>query len=71
MHIEITHSLVTDSFIQALRRVIARRGNIKTLFFSDNRRNFIGYENELKKAYMKKWKIRKSSHLCKVKAETG
>ena len=50
MHIEITHSFDTDSFIQALRRVIARRGNIKTLF-SDDGSNFIGCENELKKAY--------------------
>ena len=50
VHIEITHSFDTDSFIQALRRVIARRGNIKTLF-SDNGSNFIGCENELKKAY--------------------
>ena len=29
VHIEIIHSLDTDSFVQALRRVIGRRGNIK------------------------------------------
>ena len=52
VHIEITDSLDTDSFIQALRRVIARRVNTKTLF-SDNGSNFIGCENELKKAYDK------------------
>ena len=50
MHVEITHSLDTDSFLQTLRRVIPSRGNIKTLF-SDNGRNFIGCGNELKKAY--------------------
>ena len=33
--IEITYSLDTESFIQALRRVIDRIGNIKILF-SDN-----------------------------------
>ena len=43
-------TVLTHSFIQALRRVIARRENIKTLF-SDNGSNFIGCENELKKAY--------------------
>ena len=38
VHIEITHSLNSDSFIQALRRAIARRGNIKVLY-SDNGTN--------------------------------
>ena len=58
VHIEINQSLDTDSFTQALRRVIARRGNIKTLF-SDNDSNFTGCENELKNAYkeMKNKKI--------------
>ena len=50
VHIEISHILGTDSFIQVLRRVIAKRRNIKTPF-SDNGSNFIGCENELKKAY--------------------
>ena len=57
MHIEITHSLNSDSFIQALRRVIARRGNIKVLY-SDNGTNFVGCENELKKAYKEMFKER-------------
>ena len=48
VHIEITHSLDTDSFILALRHLIARRGNIKTIF-SDNGSNFIGSENELRR----------------------
>ena len=50
VHIEITHSLDTDSFIQAFRRMIARRGNIRTIS-SDNGSNFIGAENELKRAF--------------------
>ena len=50
VHIEITNSLEIDSFFQALRMVIARRRNIKTLF-SDNDSNFIGCENELKKVH--------------------
>ena len=39
----------TDSFLQALRRVIARRGPIRELR-SDQETNFIGAENELKRA---------------------
>ena len=35
VHIGITHSLNSDSFIQALRSVTACRGNIK-LLYSDN-----------------------------------
>ena len=34
-HIEVTHQIDTDSFIQALRRIIARRGNVR-LIQSDN-----------------------------------
>ena len=48
-HIEVTHSLDTDCYILALRRMIARRGNIRTIY-SDNGSNFIRAENELKKA---------------------
>ena len=44
-HIEVTNSLETDSLIQALRRFIARCGNIRTLW-SDNGTNFVGAEKE-------------------------
>ena len=50
VHIKVTHSLDTDSFIQALRWMIARRGNIRTIY-SDNGSNFIRAENELKRAF--------------------
>ena len=49
VHIEVTHSLDADSFIQYLRRFIARRGSIRTLW-SDNGTNFVGAEKELWKA---------------------
>ena len=49
VHIEVTHSLDADSFIQSLRRFIARRGSIRTLW-SDNGTNFVGAEKELWKA---------------------
>ena len=51
VHIEMIFTLDADSFIQALRRVIARRGNIRTIW-SDNGSNFIGAERELWKAFL-------------------
>ena len=50
VHMEVTQSLDTDSFIQALRRIIERRGNIRSIY-SDDGSNFIGAENELKRAF--------------------
>ena len=50
IHIEVTFNLDTDSFILALRRLVARRGNVRSVY-SDNGNNFIGAERELKKAY--------------------
>ena len=49
IHIEVAHSMETDSFLQALRRVVARRGPIQELR-SDQGTNFVGAENELKRA---------------------
>lgn len=49
IHIEVAPSLETDSFINALRRFIARRGQVKQLR-SDNGTNFIGAERELRTA---------------------
>lgn len=46
VHIEIAHSLESDSFIQSLRRFIARRGQVKEMR-SDNGTNFVGGEKEL------------------------
>ncbi|XP_044760231.1 uncharacterized protein LOC123317687 [Coccinella septempunctata] len=49
VHLEVTHSLSTDSTIMALRRFIARRGRPKTIF-SDNGTNLHGAMDELKRA---------------------
>ncbi|TKS69341.1 hypothetical protein D9C73_003405 [Collichthys lucidus] len=49
VHIEVASSLDTSSFINALRRFIARRGQVKELR-SDNGTNFVGAERELKRA---------------------
>ena len=45
IHIEVAHSMETDTFLQALRRFICRRGPIRELR-SDQGTNFVGAENE-------------------------
>lgn len=49
VHIEMIASLDTDSFIHALRRFIARRGQVAEIR-SDNGTNFVGAEHELQEA---------------------
>ncbi|XP_068738639.1 uncharacterized protein [Montipora capricornis] len=49
VHIEIVHSMDTESFINALRRFIARRGRPEEIR-SDNGGNFVKGEKELQKA---------------------
>ena len=53
VHIEIAHSLETDAFIMALRRMMARRGRPAHIW-SDNGTNFVGADRELAEA-MKHW----------------
>ena len=49
VHIEVAHSLDTDSFLMALRRFIARRGQVKEIR-SDNGTNFTSGESELRES---------------------
>lgn len=49
VHIEIAHSLTTDSCILALRNFIARRGS-PVQIISDRGTNFIGASRELREA---------------------
>ena len=49
VHIEVTSTLESSSFIQALRRFIARRGPVREMR-SDNGSNFVGAHNELLQA---------------------
>ena len=48
-HIEIAHSLSTDSFVNALRRFICRRGNVQEVL-SDNGTNLKSGYKEIKKS---------------------
>ena len=63
VHTEVTHSLDIDSYILALRWMIARRGNVRTIY-SDNGSNFIRAENELKKE-LEEMNDKKIKLLCK------
>ena len=64
IHIEVVHTMETDSFLQALRRVIARRGPIRELR-SDQGTNFVGAENELKRAFQEMGDERIKAELLK------
>ena len=52
VHIEVANSLDTDSCLNALRRFICRRGQVKHIR-SDNGTNFVGTQRELKEALAK------------------
>nr|XP_055074289.1 uncharacterized protein LOC129453915 [Misgurnus anguillicaudatus] len=49
IHLEVAHSLDTDSCINAIRRFICRRGQVKEIR-SDNGTNFVSSNRELKQA---------------------
>ena len=53
VHIEILHSMETDSFLNALQRFISRRGK-PDVIRCDNGTNFVGAERELKEG-LQKW----------------
>ncbi|XP_063911968.1 uncharacterized protein LOC135128820 [Zophobas morio] len=46
VHLELVSSLTSSAFLNALKRVISRRGNVLELH-SDNAKNFVGGNNEL------------------------
>lgn len=66
IHLEIAESMTTDSFINAFRRFMCRRGNVRSVV-SDNGTNFVGACRELEKEVAKwnkeniiKWLQRKN-----------
>ena len=63
IHIEIIHSMDTDSFINALRRFIARRGHPNEIR-CDNGTNFKAGEKELREAIQQWNQVRVNEFLC-------
>ncbi|XP_063446656.1 uncharacterized protein LOC134726186 [Mytilus trossulus] len=59
VHIEVAHSLTTDSFISAFQRFTSRRG-IPEKVYSDNGTNLVSGESELRK-YIDQWNKTKIS----------
>ena len=57
VHLELAHSLNTDSCINAIRRFSARRGSVKSIL-SDNGTNFVGAKREMQEQ-MKAWNQQK------------
>ena len=49
VHLEVAHGLDSDSFLMAFHRFMSRRGK-PTEIWSDNGRNFVGAEKELKES---------------------
>ena len=60
IHIEIADSLDTSSCVDAIRRMISRRGPIQELL-SDNGTNLVGACSEMRKA-LKEWKTEEIAH---------
>ena len=65
LHIEITSTLDTDSFINALRRFISLRGNPSSVY-SDNGSNFRAGEQELRTA-IEDWNQRAICEFLRLK----
>ena len=68
VHVEVAHSLNTDSFLNALRRFMARRGRPKEIR-SDNGTNLTSAERELKHL-IREWNQEKI-HECLLQQEVN
>ncbi|GFW71555.1 transposable element Tc3 transposase [Trichonephila clavipes] len=56
IHLEIVSDLTTEAFLAALKRFVARRGRPIEIH-SDNGRNFVGANNELRKIFKTLFKV--------------
>ena len=65
-HLEVAHSLDTDSFVNSLRRFICRRGPVKQLI-SDNGTNLVSGRKEIKLS-IEQWN---SNQICTFAKQNG
>ena len=65
VHLEVASSLDTDACLNAIRRFIARRGQVKEMY-SDNGTNFKSADSELKKS-IKDWNTSKIANTLQQK----
>ena len=68
VHLEVSNTLETDSFLNALRRFICRRGPVRQLR-SDQGTNFIGAKRELREALQSMDQSKISAELLKEKCD--
>ena len=70
IHLEVSHTMETDSFINAFRRFVSRRGPVRQLR-SDQGTNFIGAKRELQQALaeMDQGKIRAELRLVRLQVQ--
>ncbi|CAG2245419.1 unnamed protein product [Mytilus edulis] len=66
VHLEIAHSMDTDSCINAIRRLISRRGNPEFIR-SDNGTNLVGAEREMREE-IERWNIDKINNFMLQKS---
>ena len=68
IHLELAGELSTDSFIQALRQLISRRGHPKQIR-SDNSPNFVGAKREITEALRHYQKQKLANNITKNNIE--
>jgi hypothetical protein len=68
IHLEVANSLETDSFINALRRFISRRGPVCQIH-TDRGTNFVGAKNEFQKRFQEMNKNKVATELLKLNCD--
>ncbi|XP_055590154.1 uncharacterized protein LOC129742298 [Uranotaenia lowii] len=70
VHLELVGDLSTERFLQALRRMIGRRGKVSDMY-SDNGTNFVGARNQLRELFAQLKNKQHNETVSKVLAADG